>query len=512
MTDAVRNPRFHAWLAPGLLALALLLSNGCYRLKSSSGGGQTAFDGARQVDPADVVLPDGYEIEVVAVGLNFPTDVAFGEGGTPYVTEAGYSYGGAPGARPRLVRITGRRSRRTVAEGDNGPWNGVAFHEGAFFVAGGHSGNGGGQVLRIEEAGGAGSEVRVDTLASGWPSYGDHHTNGLAIGPGGWLYVGQGTATNSGVVGIDNYRFGWLKERPNFHDRPCRDVRVRGRAHRTRNPLTEEDGDRARTSPFMPFGEAAEDSVRIVEGQVPCSGAVLRMRSEPVGSQLEVVAWGFRNPFGLAFAPGGTLYATDNGYDDRGSRPVWGSGDYLWKVETGAASGDEPPRWHGWPDFAGGVPISEFAAPGEEAPEPVFAEAPGEPPAPAALLGVHSSSNGLDFSTSAAAFGHAGDAFVAQFGDMAPGTGKALAPVGYRVVRIDPSTGVVTPFAANEGETNGPASKIEGNGLERPISAQFGPAGEALYVVDFGVMTTGEGGIEPRPNTGVLWRITRVNK
>jgi hypothetical protein len=49
---------------------------------------------------------------------------------------------------------------------------------------------------------------------------------------------------------------------------------------------------------------------------------------------LELVAWGFRNPFGLAFASGGALFVTDNGYDDRGSRAVWGTGDYLWDVVT----------------------------------------------------------------------------------------------------------------------------------------------------------------------------------
>ena len=41
----------------------------------------------------------------------------------------------------------------------------------------------------------------------------------------------------------------------------------------------------------------------------------------------------------------------------------------------------------------------------------------------AAKLGVHSSSDGLDFSRSES-FGHVGEAFVAQFGDMAPGAGK----------------------------------------------------------------------------------------
>ena len=36
-----------------------------------------------------------------------------------------------------------------------------------------------------------------------------------------------------------------------------------------------------------------------------------------------------------------------------------------------------------------------------------------------------------------------------------------------------------------------------------------GDPGDALYVVDFGVMTIGPKGPEPKPGTGVLWRITR---
>ena len=137
----------------------------------------------------------------------------------------------------------------------------------------------------------------------------------------------------------------------------------------------------------------------------------------------------------------------------------------------------------------------------------MLAEHPNEPPRPAALFGVHSSSNGLDFSRSAA-FGHAGDAFVAQFGDMAPQVGKVLAPVGYQLVRVDVEEGVVYGFAENEAG-KGPASKVGGGGFERPVSARFSPDGTALYVVDFGVMTMTEEGPHPRPGTGVLWKITR---
>ena len=69
---------------------------------------------------------------------------------------------------------------------------------------------------------------------------------------------------------------------------------------------------------------------------------------------------------------------------------------------------------------------------------------------------------------------------------------------------------MVEDFAVNRGDTNGPASWLGSGGLERPVAARFDPAGTALYVVDFGVMTMTEQGPEPRKETGVLWKITRT--
>jgi hypothetical protein len=137
----------------------------------------------------------------------------------------------------------------------------------------------------------------------------------------------------------------------------------------------------------------------------------------------------------------------------------------------------------------------------------VLAKVPNQPPQPAAVLGVHSSSNGMDASRSAS-FGHVGELFVAQFGDQAPVTGKVWGPVGFRVVRVDPARGAITPFAANRAGA-GPASRLGGGGLERPIAVRFDPQGEALYVVDFGVLLMSERGSDPRPGTGALWRIVR---
>ncbi|MDX5346177.1 MAG: PQQ-dependent sugar dehydrogenase, partial [Hymenobacteraceae bacterium] len=468
-----------------LLSLSLLLLSGCYRTRSSSGGGQDVpAEAFRTIKPADIALPEGYQIEAIATGLTFPTAAAVDEQGNVYVIEAGYSYGEVF-LEPKLIRINKDGSLTTVASGSkNGPWTGVQYHNGNFYVAEGGQLEGG-KILKISKDG------KITALVENLPSFGDHHTNGPAIGPDNYIYFGQGTATNSAVVGKDNADFGWLMRYPEFHDIPCQDITLKGKNYQSENPLTEAANDKATTGAYVPFGTATTEG-QVIKGQVPCTGAIMRVPLQ--GGQPELVAWGFRNPYGLAFSPNGQLYITENGYDDRGSRPVWGTGDYVWKVKPGT--------WYGWPDFAGGIPFHKdhFAPPGGPAPGQVLAKHPNTPPKPAAALGVHSSSNGIDFSRSNT-FGYNGHAFIAQFGDMAPGVGKVLAPVGYKVVRVDVETGVVQDFAANQGKENGPASLKKSGGLERPVSVKFSPDGTALYIVDFGVMTMSERGPAPETQT-----------
>jgi glucose/arabinose dehydrogenase len=485
---------FRAWLAVAALA-------SCYGMRGSAGGAETAAPEApRAVDARDVAVPAGWTIEAVAQGLTFPTGIAFDEAGTPHVVESGYAYGEV-WTTPRLLRVEDGGVLRELARGArNGPWTGVDHHDGAFFVAEGGVLEGG-RILRITPAG------ETTVLVAGLPSQGDHHTNGPLVGPDGWLYFGQGTATNSGVVGPDNAQFGWLGRHPRVHDVPGQTIRLRGarftssdvRAGARPAPAVETEGGQAVTGAFAPFGTGAGEQV--VEGRVPCNGAVMRLR--PQGGPLELVAWGFRNPFGLAFDPAGRLFVTDNGYDDRGSRPVWGTGDLLWRVHAGL--------WHGWPDFSGDRPLTdeEFQPPGKGKVEPLLAEHPNPPPPPAAVFPVHCSANGLDFSR-AAAFGHVGQAFVALFGDETPATGKLLAPVGFKVVRVDVATGEIQDFAVNRGDANGPASKLGTRGLERPVAVRFDPSGRALWVVDFGVLRHGDAGARPVRRTGVLWRIARA--
>ena len=51
----------------------LLILSGCYRLRTSSGGGQTSFQPPKAIRVADIAVPAEYRIEPVATGLTFPS-------------------------------------------------------------------------------------------------------------------------------------------------------------------------------------------------------------------------------------------------------------------------------------------------------------------------------------------------------------------------------------------------------------------------------------------------------
>jgi glucose/arabinose dehydrogenase len=479
-------------------ALAVGAAGGwsCFSLRGSRGGGQTEAP-ARTAEPSGVALLDGYQIERAASGLTFPTGVAFDARETPFVLEAGYVYG-EQFRRPRLLEVAAGGVREVVAgsEGD-GPWNGVDHADGAFFVAEGGTLRGG-RVLRLAPASADRSgALKTTVLVDGLPSRGDHHTNGPVVRDG-WVYFGQGTATNAAVVGEDNASFGWLKRAPQFHDVPCKDVTLAGVNFESSNPL---GGGKASTGAYLPFGTASRPG-QVIKGQNRCTGAILRVRTS--GGEPELVAWGMRNPYGLAFDREGQLYATDNGYDVRGSRGVFGAPDLLWRVTPGG--------WHGWPDFVGDRAVDDdfFQPPDRPRPQRVLQAAPGVPPKPVAKLAVHSSSDGIDVSRSEA-FGFVGQLFIAQFGDQAPAVGKVWAPVGFKVIAVDPRNGEITDFAVNAGDGQGPASRLGHGGLERPVAVRFSPDGRSLYVVDFGVLRMDDTGkSHAQPGTGVLWKITRT--
>jgi len=448
-------------------------------------------------DPAAAEVPAGYRVEVMVAGLQYPSSVEFDDRGSMYVAEAGNIDGDwvAPARVIKYSQVSPtQRTDEVVADNLFGPVTDLLWHQGRLYIS--HRGK-----VSVLENG------RVRDLVTDLPSYGDHHNNQLTVGPDGKVYFGQGSATNSGVIGVDNYLLGWLAPYPDFSDRPGRDVALRGQAFESADPLTALAKNTARTvktSAFQPFGKTVAAGT-IVRGTAKATASILRMDAD--GSNLEVYAWGLRNPFGVMWGPDGKLYASDNGADERGVRPIANCPDNLWVVKKDA--------WYGWPDFVSGEPVTDpkFTPKGGPAPEFLLKDHP-DVEKPLMTFEPHSSVTKLDFSRGRG-FGHEGQMFLAASGDYAPATAREQKRAGYWVRRIDPATGQGEVFFRARPSALGPKGMeyVVTAGPKRPVDVKFSPAGDALYVVDIGAVafvTSGQGPTpRPFPGTGVVWRITR---
>jgi len=315
---------------------------------------------------------------------------------------------------------------------------------------------------------------------------------------------GRGTASNAGVVGIDNYVFGWLRNYPDFHDVPAHDLVLEKKRFASINPLklsSNKEKLLAATGPFQSFGNFGETHI---PGNVKANGTILRCNVD--GSALEVYAWGLRNPFGLDWGPDGRLYVADNGYDDRGSRPVGNAPDVIWRIKQGA--------WYGFPDFVGGVPITDPQFRPSQGPQPEFLMKEHPPvEQPIGRLTAHSGVTKAAFSRSSQ-FGFEGQLFIGEVGDMEPVTGTGRRPVGFQVVRFDPRTGQSTRFFGAKPQTLGRQymEYVTTPGPKRPVDVYFSRNGDALYVADIGAILlypTPAPMPHPYPGSGVIWRISR---
>ena len=447
--------------------------------------------GPRGYEPKDVLLPDGYVAEVVATGLTTPVHCTFGDDGSCYVVECGFKVE----QRPRILRVNvDSGAAETVFELPNERWTktgamtGACWADGALYVANTDT------IFRLGLDGG------IEDVVTGLPGRGDHQTNYPIVGPDGKLYFTVGTATNTGVVGPDNFNYEWLRHFEDVCDVPGADVTLVGTNFESQDVrATGNLARRVSSGAYSPYGTPTSPG-QVVRGRVKCTGSVLRCNLD--GSELELVAWGLRNPYGKAFAPDGRLFVTEHGIDERGHRHIFGDPDDLYEIREGA--------WYGWPDFAAGVRLDdEHWGRRGRGREPVLAEHPDpSPPTPVATFEPHVGANGLAFSGDAR-FGFEGEAFVALFGDLMPNTTRAATPRGYKIVRVDVATGEQQDFAVNR--IVGPASKLPHDGFERPSHCEFGPDG-ALYVVDWGEIDVAPeaGGVRMQAGSGTLWRIRRT--
>jgi len=567
-----------------------------------------------QYDPGtaqDIVVPPGYTVSVFAKNLNFPTGIAF-QGNAKkfkvFVLESGHglpskcneqanaAFGGVfsltnPMTPDILVfdqdgnKIAGPLGKPTALDGTNkgfqaaGPAIDIAFENGfaggRFFATDSNQAtHGGGQnnssrIVTVDPDSGL-----VTPFITNLPT-GDHPSEQLAFKEG-FLYWSQGSTTNSGVVGLDN------NGGKNQHDIPCQDIVLSNNVFPSGPcvgvPPNADCSGGKNTSGYSDFGTTNPGgTVKAFTGAVHhgvCDGAILRTKlhgGDPTAS-IEPFSWGYRNPYGIRFAPDdhplkGGLFVTENGEDERGARPTNNAPDRLALAQQNK---NGSPDYHGWPDRFGFLDSTQavfnpVGGPGDDLCSPpnpsfpaciplvlqvdvpvktVLARPPQQITAPLALEPSDVAVVGVDFVPSSFVTSpiQRGGALVSREGDFGFSKGNGQPELGHDVELVNFSgPGEVLQlnqqrFAFN---SNGEQAFPDGlHGINRPTNLRFGPD-ECAYLVDYGAvrdfgqsdpltkfcpatrpdgtanpsfpgcLTDGTGPLVQIPHTGVIWKICR---
>src|SRR3989442_1078154 len=409
----------------------------------------------------DIIVPNGYKVDVFVKNLNMPTDIAFA-GNRVFVLDSGTclpgrcnnneqpAFGGKFAATnpftPDLLvfnmtghQVAGPLGKPTPSGGGfqpDGPAIRLAFEldlqGGRLFASDSNQGvrgapgrgNNTSRIVTVDPKTGV-----VTPFIVGLPT-GDHPTEQILV-KDGWLYWSQGSATNSGVTGHDNGAGG------NQHDIACQQITLSNNAF--------DSGDGHHTSGYSNHGVARPGAIvpAFEDATKPgmCTGAILRAQINATHPEntIQPFSWGYRNPFGIRFAPTnhalqGKLLVTENGEDEHGTPP---EGHDIQLVNSSKPG--EPLK----------LELTRFAF---NCPEADQIRIPGRAPQCVSI---------------------ADQAFVSQI-----------------------------------------------RGINRPVTARFGPDG-VLYLVDYGaVRDFGQGDPDSRftnpadaplvviPHTGVIWRIS----
>jgi len=548
----------------------------------------------------DIFVPPGYKVEVFASGLNFPAGIAFKGSSSNfevYVTESGTGLPGrcngaeffrdtanvADSANPFLpqvrvldtqgttLRQLGRAPSVAAREGAavlHAPTIGIAFENGfgggkllasdsLQGVRGAQGPKNSSRIVELDAANGALKELIVNLPT------GDHPTEQITV-KDGIIYWSQGSVTNSGVVGHDN---GGPVGGPADisgaiqHEIPCEDVVLSGN--------NSDSGDGHVTGGFLPHGVpgSAGQVVPAFSGASQpgmCSGAILAADLANPQKTVRPVSWGYRNPFGIRFAPkdhplAGALFVTENGEDERGARPTNNAPDRLAVTEASLNAKRGFLDYHGWPDRFGFLNSTQaiFNPIGGDADDnapgvigkpvlPLLLKPPQPPIAPLAIEPTDVAAVGADFAPRAFAGGGnpedkvlRGDALVTREGDFGFSPGNGTPIEGHDVERVQwTSTGILlSRFAFNckaanqvtDSDGTKRCTKAEDmafvsqvRGINRPVDGKFGPDG-AFYLVDFGAVRDFGRSTPPSkfqsdhdaplvqiPGTGVIWKISRI--
>ena len=517
----------------------------------------------------DIVVPQGFTVSVFAKDLNAPVGIAF-KGNQHnfevYVLESGHGLPSRcndealqPGGTfspnnpftPDIVvfdqdgqkkQVLAKPTAETVGLLPHGPSIGIGFENGfnggRLFVTDSNQAirapsaqNNSSRIVLVDPKSGA-----VTPFITGLPT-GDHPAEQLEF-KDGWIYWSQGSTTNSGVVGRDN------GGGANQQDIPCQTITL------SKNVFS--SGSGVHTSGYSPFGVTNPGGTVAAftgaTGKGICDGAILRakLNSANPKSTIEPVSWGYRNPYGLRFAPKnhalqGGLFVSENGEDERGARPVNNSPDRLTLAQQNR---DGSPDYHGWPDRFGFLDSTQalynpVGGPGDDDPaavvgkpvQPVLAKPPQPITAPLALEPADVAAVGLDFAPSSFVGGvvKKGAALISREGDFGFSKANGDPEAGHDIELVNFSKPGVplqlqqTRFAFNN--TGDQAFTDAGvRGINRPTDLKFGPDGCA-YLVDYGAVRdfgqsdpatkfvgADNGPLVQIPGTGVIWKICRTDK
>jgi len=531
-------------------------------------------------DGQDIVVPAGFKVSVFKAGLNGPTGIAFrGNAGRfeVFVLESGHGLpsqcneqGSWPAGtfandNPFTPDILVFDQHGTLLRGPLGkPTNGgggfqpagpaidIAFEHGRkggrlFATDSNQSIRGGGQsnssrIVIVDPDTG-----KVTPFITGLPT-GDHPSEMLAF-KDGWIHWSQGSTTNSGVVGHDN------NNGANQQDIPCQQIKLSNNLF--------DSGDGHTTSGYSPHGTARPgatvEAFESATGRGICDGAILRAKlnaSNPKAT-IEPFSWGYRNPYGIRFAPKnhalqGNLFVTENGEDERGARPTNNAPDRL---HIAKQNPDGSPDYHGWPDRFGFLDSTQavfnpVGGPGDDLcvgannppsnctpaslanilskdipvkhvlafpPQPITAPLAIEP-ADVALVGV-------DFVPKTFAVGvvKPGAALIGREGDFGFSAGNGIPEAGHDVELVNfsrPGEPLQLQFSLFARNSTFEQAFPDGlRGINRPTNLRFGPDGCA-YLVDYGAVrdfgqsdpatkfiVPADGPLVQIPGTGVIWKI-----
>jgi len=517
----------------------------------------------------DIVVPSGFKVSVFVAGLNAPTAVAFRGNAKKFevfVLESGH---GLPSicndeitfqtAFPHSLnpftpdilvfnqsgtKIAGPLGKPADVNAPtsgtfqaHGPAIDIAFEKG--FEGGRLFASDSNQSLRTSGNNNSSRIVAVNPetglvtpFITGLPT-GDHPAEQITF-KDGHIYWSQGSTTNSGVVGLDN------GNGANQQDIPCQNIVLSANVFASSATVS--------TSGYSPHGVqrpgATVPAFDSATGPGICDGAILRAKVNAKNPKdtIEPFSWGYRNPYGIRFAPHdhalqGGLFVTENGEDERGARPTNNAPDRL---QLAQLNPDGTPDYHGWPDRFGFLDSTQavfnpVGGPGDDDPaaavgkpvKPILAFPPQPITAPLALEPADVAIVGLDFVPDSFVHGPVkrGAALAGREGDFGFSKGNGTPEEGHDIQLInfsrpgEPLQLQLQRFAHN---TTFEQAFVDGiRGINRPVDLKFGPD-ECAYLVDYGAVrdfgqsdpasrfkVAADAPLVQIPGTGVIWKICR---